>query len=103
MAIDLTILKADRLAVIADIPLNVTYEGQTVSCRKSVVSASDKTANAGLLTEYMFSVHSVTADWVLIPAIGDLVTISAVEYRVLRPITDAVGTRLDLGAKYTDR
>ena len=104
MAIDLTILAADRAAVIADMPVNVSFDGQTISCRKSVLYADDRAAAAGLLEDYVFSIHSTLDSWTEgSPEVGDLVSIADVEYRVLRLASDPVGLRLDLGAKYTDR
>ena len=104
MAIDLAILAADRLAVISDIPIDVIYNGEDpVSCRKSVLKADDKSASPGLISEYVFSIHSVTAAWTTLPALGGLLTIAGTEYRILKVVTDPVGTRFDMGAKYTDR
>lgn len=104
MAIDLTILAADRAAVIADMPVDVSFDGQTISCRKSVLFADDRAADAGLLEDYVFSIHSTLSSWTEgVPEIGDLVSLNDVEYRVLRLASDVVGLRIDLGAKYTDR
>jgi hypothetical protein len=103
MAIDLTILQADRQSVIADIPVNVTFGTDIVSCRQSVMAMTDRGAIAGLLDDYVFSIHSVTSEWNAVPAVGDLLTISDVEYRVLQVVQDSVGTRFDMGAKFTGR
>jgi len=104
MPIDLTIYAADRAAVIADMPIDATIGGAAaVSCRKSTLSETDRAAAAGELEDYTFSLHTVAANWATAPAIGDLVTVSEIEYRILRIIEDAVGLRLDCGAKYTNR
>jgi len=103
MTISMAILAADRAAAISDMPVNVIVGADTVSCRKSVLSETDRAAAAGELEDYVFSLHSVTGDWTTLPVLGDLATVDAVEYRILRIVTDPVGTRLDCGAKYSDR
>lgn len=104
MAIDTTIWDADLDAMIADLPVSVLFDGQTVPCSKTVLSADDRAADSGLLEDYVFSLHSSAADWAEgEPEIGDLITIDSTEYRVLRSASDTVGLRLDMGAKYTNR
>jgi len=104
MAIDTTIWDADLDAMIADLPVNAVLDDQTVVCSKTVLSADDRAADAGLLEDYVFSLHSSAADWTEgLPEIGDLITIDSTEYRVLRIVSDTVGLRLDMGAKYTSR
>jgi len=104
MAIDTTIWDADLDAMINDLPVSAVFVDQTVVCNKTVLSADDRAADAGLLEDYVFSLHSSSADWTEgEPEIGDLITIDSAEYRVLRKSGDVVGLRLDMGAKYTSR
>lgn len=110
MAITTAQFAIDRAAVVADIPVAVTFgtgaTQTTVNCRKTVLNDTDRAAAAGELKNYAFSLRSVTADWttapgVAVPAVGNLVTVASVEYRVLRVKTGNTGTWLDVGSKYT--
>jgi len=103
VAIDLAILKADRKAVIADIPTTATSNAQEVVCRRSVMAMTDQATAPGLLADYVFSLHSVTSEWTTLPVVGGLITVAAKDYRVLRVMDDPVGTRFDMGAEFTER
>ena len=110
MSIDTAQFAIDRAAVVADIPVAVIFgtgaTQTTVNCRQTVLADTDRAAAAGELENYSFSLRSVTADWtkppgVTVPAVGDLVTVASVEYRVLRVKTGNTGTWLDVGAKFS--
>lgn len=110
MTIDTAQFAIDRAAVVADIPIAVTFgtgpTQTTVNCRKTVLNDTDRAAAAGELENYSFSLRSVTADWtkapgVAAPAVGNLVTVASVEYRVLRVKTGITGTWIDISAKFS--
>jgi len=103
MAIDTTQLAADMAAVIADMPIDLEFAGQTVSGCKSVLKAEELAASAGELAGYRLSVYAVAADWSAAPENGDMLKAAGTEYRVLRTRSDIVGTRYDLGDKYAER
>lgn len=103
MAIDQAQLKADRVAIIADLPIAATFGAKSVDCRQSVLDDTEVAAAGGALENYKFSLHSVTDDWTTLPDVGALMTVASIEYRVLRVVTDIVGVRHDLGAKYTEK
>ncbi len=100
-------LAADEAAMIADMPINVIFGGKTISGNKTVLADTDVAAAAGELEGYRLSVHVVTADWSVSPAVdppavGNLIEADGSEYRVKRIHTDIVGTRYDLGEKYVE-
>jgi hypothetical protein len=108
MTIDAAQLAVDEAAMIADMPIDVTFGGKTISGCKSVLADTEVAAAAGELKGYKLSVYVVTANWstapaVTGPAVGDLLTADSLEYRVLRLISDIVGSRYDLGEKYAPR
>ncbi len=108
MTIDSAQLAADEAAMIADMPINITFGGKTITGCKSVLADTDVAAAAGLLEGYRLSVYAVFADWSVAPAVtapgvGDLLTADSVEYRILRIHSDIVGVRYDLGEKFTEK
>lgn len=103
MTIDLTIFEDDRKAVRDDLPIAVTFDADVVQCRRSVLSADERSASAGLLEDYVFSLHSITSEWENVPTEGELLSVGDEEYRILRVIEDSVGTRFDMAAKFTSR
>lgn len=102
MAIGTAQLIADRQAMIADFPTEATLGAQVKNCFRSALLADDIAAAGGLLAGYKFSLHGVTSEWNPQAAVGDLLTIGGVEYRVLRRHDDVVGFRLDMGEKYAE-
>lgn len=95
-------------AIIADMPVVVSFGGKDVQGCKSVLRADELAAAAGELDGYQLSVYIVSADWAAVPVVtapevGELVSVDGVNYRVLRVYSDIVGTRYDLGEKYTGR
>ena len=104
-------LEADLHAMIADMPTAVTLPAcadpvrlvQTKDCSKTVMAAADLAAAAGELEGYRFSLHAVISDWEPVPIDGDLLTVAAKEYRIIRSNDDVAGVRWDMGDKYTDR
>lgn len=108
MIISIEQLAIDEKAMIDDMPINVTFSGKTIEGCKSVLADTEVAAAAGALEGYKLSVYAVTADWSITPAVtapgvGDLLTADSVVYRVLRLNSDIVGTRYDLGEKFTER
>jgi hypothetical protein len=99
---------ADLAAMIDDLKVAVIFGGKTIDGSTSVLAATEIAAAAGELAGYRLSVYVVTADWavapaVTAPAVGDLLNVGGVDYRVLRLNSDCVGMRYDLGEKYTER
>ena len=91
------------LTMITDMPVAVTFGEQVHNCARSVMSYADMAAAAGELAGYQFSLYSITSDWTPIPQTGELLTISAVQYRILRSSEDEAGVRWDMGDKYAER
>jgi hypothetical protein len=96
-------LEADLHAMIADMPVAVTFGDQEVDCSRSVRAITETGEAAGELAGYRFSLHSVLSDWTPVPVEGDLLTVGGVEYRVLRLNDDSAGVRFDMGAKFRER
>jgi len=108
MTVDAAQLKTDRAAMIADWNVEITFGANKVYGVKSVLVETEVAASAGALKGYKMSLHCVTADWTTAPNTaapgdGDLITVAGVEYRILRVNPDVVGTRFDVGEKYTPR
>jgi hypothetical protein len=98
-----TQLDADLQAMVDHMPVEATFGGQTVDCSKTVRAITETGDAAGELTGYRFSLHSTLSAWETLPTEGDLITVAAVAYRVLRIVDDVVGIRFDMGAKYTEQ
>ena len=98
-----TQLEADLAAMIADMPVEVTFGVQKHNCSKTVMQYAERAAAAGELEGYRFSLHAVISDWSPVPQDGELLTVGGKEYRILRSNEDAAGLRWDCGDKYTDR
>lgn len=108
MTISIEQLAIDEKTMIDDMPINVIFGGKTIQGCKSVLADTEVAAAAGALEGYKLSVYVVTADWnaapaVTAPGVGDLLTADSVVYRILRLNSDIVGTRYDLGEKFTER
>ena len=104
MAIDISIIQADRQAIIADLPTSVaiTRDGVSVgtfSGRKSNNTKSLKYGSFGAIQGYKMSLSLYTTTPILE---GDRVTISSVVYRVLEvdPGSIAGNQTLHLGSEY---
>ncbi len=104
MAIDLDILKADREFIINDIPMTAEFGGQEATCRQSVMALTDQGAVAGLLEDYVFSLHALEeSDWPTMPETGDIIIVENERYRVLRIMESPIGLRYDMGEEFTER
>jgi len=88
--------------MIADLPLNVTVNGETHTGTKSTVRLDNDLVDEGLRAEYRFSLHIKRGEWLAEPVLDDLATIAGIEYRVLRVADSAADRkrRIDLGEKY---
>ena len=102
MAFDNAQLDADLERMIADLPLSVTCNGETVSCTRTSLGLRTVLETEGLRDQYRFSVYTKQADWTTAPETDDIVTISGTDYRVLQHQDGNAGRgrRLDLGEKY---
>ena len=80
MPLDTAKVLADRVVLIAELPTTVTINGKAYSGRKSQRKTSARYSDFGQIPNYVFSVSLSTADTL---AVGDLATISAVDYRIL--------------------
>ncbi len=104
MAIDLNILKADREFIINDIPIEATFNEKEATCRRSVMALTDQGAVAGLLEDYVFSLHALEeSDWETMPEMGDIILVDSERFRVLRIMESPIGVRYDMGAEFTER
>jgi len=104
VAIDVSIIQADRQAIIADLPSSVaiTRDGVaigTYSCRKTNNMKSMKYGNFGAIPGYKISVSLYTTTPILV---GDRATISTVVYRVLEVDEGSIvgNQTLHLGSEY---
>lgn len=84
------------------LPVTMTLSGTDYDVTRTQVNTETEHTPAGTYDSYEFSVSIVLDDFDTEPISGDVVTISAVDYRVLKKAEDAGGitARLDLGAKY---
>ena len=101
--IDKAQLETDRKAVRDHAPVDVVFGEQTVSCRKHTLIDTEVAAAAGALEGYQFSLYGITSEWVPLPSVGDLLTIAATEYRILRIYEGIKSRRFDMGEKYTEK
>lgn len=103
MALNLTKISNTFSNLLQQIPITVTFDGDDYTGTKTITSNDDIYLDEGFQEKYLFTVHLLQADFDTLPTMGDLVTISSVEYRVLSIETDTadVGIKLNLGEKYS--
>ena len=102
MPLDLTLLDQDVENIIGDLPVIVTFDGDTATCTRTSLNRDFVMIAEGLRDEYRFSIYAKSGDWDDDPEVDDIVTIASVEYRVLSRQYDNVDQllRLDLGEKF---
>jgi len=102
MPLDLTQLSVDLDFIIADLPSTVTISGTDYSCTKTKLKREFDYTAFGLDNDYEFSIILNINDLSSIPDTHSLVTISSVEYRILRKESDSANQKLELfmGGKY---
>jgi hypothetical protein len=92
MPIDLTVIDADRLAIIADMPTSVTIEDSTFTARKSRIKMEKKYELFGADSSYDFTLHFAASEVTLEP--GDKLSVGGTTYRVLDVETGPAGVGL---------
>lgn len=94
-------LDADLAAMIADLPVDVTANGETHTGTRSSLRRVDILAIEGLHQNYDFSVHLRAVDWNALPGVSSLVAIGGKTYIVVN-LQDGNADRerrLDLGQR----
>lgn len=102
MPLDLTQLDADLDNIIADLPVSVTINGQTLTASRTFIQRAHDLIAEGTSDEYRFSIILNKSDLTTIPApyeTTSVVTLDSVDYDCLSTHEDEAGQlfRMDLG------
>ena len=103
MVMSHSLLSADHAAIIADLPETATIAGVDYTCsRVSMRIQGLQARNRDFVDGYQFSLSFVYDDFTTTPTVGDLVTYTGVDYRVLAIdiSPDYEDLRVHLGNKY---
>lgn len=100
MAIDTSVIAADRNAIIADLTSTVTIGATSYSCRKTQIKREKKYAIFGMESGYEFTLHLNATGITIAP--DDTVSYGGTTYRVLDIELGecGVGLALHLGRQY---
>jgi len=104
MALDLTLLNADVSNIIADLPVTVVTQYDTVTGSKSSLGRLDFLVDEGMRERIAFSVFLKISELTTIPDIDETCTILGVIYEIVGKSTDDTDQllRLDLAELDTD-
>jgi hypothetical protein len=102
MPLNLTQLSTDLDNIIADMPSTVTIATVDYTCTKTKLKREFDYTSFGLDDDYEFSIIMNSSVLSSIPDTHSLVTISSVEYRILRKEIDSAAQKVELflGGKY---
>lgn len=83
---------ADLARLIAERPTEFGYRKQTFRALRSKLSSEFTLGDFGVVSGYRFSLRALCSDLPQIPEEGEVVSVGAVDYRIMNPVeVDALG------------